>query len=189
MSGPERLRLFVAVSVPRTHLGEIERAAEPLRERLPGGRWTKVENQHVTLKFLGWTPAADLPRVEEVCAGVAIRHAPATIEVGGIGSFPTRTRVRVLWVGLHDGAGLLRTLAGGLDEGFAALGIGPEDRPFTAHLTLARFKSPVRVPAGLPELELPQLPPFRVETVELYRSFLSPKGARYEVVRSFPLGR
>lgn len=188
MTAPERIRLFVAVSIPRGHLEAIAGATAPVRERFPGGRWPAVENQHVTLKFLGSTPAAVLPDVEDVCTEAAASAAPVEVRLGPVGSFPSATRMRVLWVGLEDEAGMLPRVATALDEGFVPLGFRVEKRGFTPHLTLARFKAPVRVTEPLPEIATPELPPFTIDAIELFRSHLSPKGARYEVLRSFPFG-
>jgi 2'-5' RNA ligase len=97
--------------------------------------------------------------------------------------------MRVLWVGLHDSDKALVDLAKALDRGFEPLGFEPEKRDFTPHLTLARFKMPVRLDEPLPEIPVTDLPEFEVSALRLYRSHLSPKGARYEVVRDFPLGQ
>ncbi|MEA2499462.1 MAG: 2,3-cyclic 3-phosphodiesterase, partial [Actinomycetota bacterium] len=73
----------------------------------------------------------------------------------------------------------------GLDEAMAELGWAGEKRPFTPHLTLARFKRPQRL-RELPTLSLDLLD-FVVDSFALYRSRLGRKGSRYEVVERFPL--
>ena len=142
----------------------------------------------MTLKFLGWVDEATLDAVRGVVVDAAARHEPAGLALDRLGVFPGPTRARVLWVGLDDPSGLLASLAAALDAGFEPLGFEPERRPFRPHLTLARFKEPVRAGRDLPELDLAAERVFRVETIELFRSHLSPKGARYEVLDSFPLG-
>jgi 2'-5' RNA ligase len=182
-----KLRLFFAVDVPRPHLEWAERAAAPLRERWPEARWTPLENQHVTLKFIGWSSEDALNDICSVGREVAGRHQPSSLHLGGLGSFPSTRRVRVLWVGLDDPAGLLADLAMDLDRALAPLGFEPEDRDFRPHLTLARFKSPQRLEEGLPAVGA-QPGDFPVEAIVLYRSHLSPKGPRYESLAHFPLG-
>ncbi len=91
----------------------------------------------------------------------------------------------MLWAGVSDPAGMLERLADGLDGAFAPMGYRPERRPFAAHVTLARFRQPVRL--DLPGLE--PLEPFLLRRIGLYRSRLSPGGARYESLAAFPLGR
>jgi RNA 2',3'-cyclic 3'-phosphodiesterase len=180
------LRLFVAASLPRAELERIDLATKDVRDRLIGARWAPLENQHVTLKFLGATPADRLAAVERVVSEVAGAHAPSSLSLKGLGVFPSPRRARVLWAGIEDEAGLMTSLAEGLASSFASLGYEPEKRPFTPHLTLARFRDPAPVDRDLLVLEAGE--PFVLHSVELYRSRLSPKGARYEVLRSVPLG-
>ena len=186
MTEPQKLRLFLAMDVPRPHLEAIADAVVPLRELLPDARWTPVENQHITLKFLGWVPDDRLEAVAGVCESVSSRHSSAELALSELGAFPTPRRVRVLWVGVEDAAGALRSLAGDLDEALEPLGFEREARDFTAHLTLARSRTPRKVPDGLPALGIGPLG-FDVGELVLYRSHLSPRGPRYEALRTFPL--
>ena len=183
----ERFRLFVAVDLPREHLDHIERAIEPVRGTFPDARWISIDNQHVTLKFLGPTPSDRMDEISKVCEIVGAGVAPASLSVTQLGSFPSRTRVRVLWVGLDDPHGVLARLAKDLESALEPLGYPAEERAFTAHLTLARLKAPQRLPDGLPDIALASLGPFEVGELVLYRSHLSPKGARYEALERFPL--
>ncbi len=183
------MRLFVAVAIPRTHLEAVDEQIAVFKEKATNARWTKLDNQHVTLKFLGSTPEDRLGAVEDACRVVAASHVPASVSLGGIGAFPSRNRVRVLWVGLDDPESLLTRLASDLDQVFEPLGYPTESRAFTPHLTLCRFKIPAPLKGGLPELEMSGLDRFEVQSIELFRSHLSPKGARYEVLREFGLGR
>jgi len=186
VSEPERLRLFVAVDVPHGLREVVSDAAEPLRKRYDSGRWAPIENQHVTLKFLGSTLSDHLEAVHDALGMVARSHAPAKLSVSGLGSFPSSRRMRVLWAGLDDPGELLVRMAADLERAFEPLGYKAEARAFTPHLTLARFRVPVRLEEPLPEL--PATEPFEIASVELFRSLLHPKGARYEVLESFRLG-
>ena len=174
----EKLRLFTAIRVPQDQLEWLDRAVSGIKS-LPGARWTSVENQHVTLNFLGWVPSDLLGQVVAAVDEVAARHSPAELSLTGLGAFPRERRARVLWAGIADADGLLPALATELGERLRAVEYVPEDRPYTAHLTLARFKAPRSV-------ELPDLPaspgPFTVDRITLFRSRLSPAGARYEVM-------
>jgi 2'-5' RNA ligase len=172
-----RLRLFVAVSVPPAQLAALERAVEPLRRALPDARWSPTSNLHITLKFLGWTDATLFERVVAVMKAVAAQHRPSTVAIEGLGAFPSRRRARVVWAGIDDSAGLLPALARDLDEGLTPLGFEVEARPFTAHLTVALIKNPRAVSLDDVSVEADE---WQVDAIELFRSHLSPKGARYE---------
>ena len=159
----------------------------PLKRLYADGRWAPIENQHVTLKFLGSVPEDRLDGIVDAGAGVAGVTAPGTLSLGGLGTFPGGKRMRVLWVGLIDPLDLLAGLASRLDQALEPLGFEPEKRAFTPHLTLARFKTPRHLDGPLSALELPA-EPFELSEVALYRSHLSPKGARYEALQRWPLG-
>jgi RNA 2',3'-cyclic 3'-phosphodiesterase len=184
-----RLRLFVATSVPRAELEALDKTVAPVRPRVPSARWTTLENQHVTLKFLGSTPADVLSEVVGAMTTAARAYSPSKVRLGELGGFPSSRRARVLWVGIDDPSDLLRSLAAALDRAMEPLGYRIEKRPFTAHLTLARLRTPARLDGILPTLEPHRAKPWSVETVELFRSRLSPKGAVYEMVHAEPLSR
>ena len=184
---PDRLRLFVAFDVPVEQRIRVQEAIEPLRSQLPGARWTSVESQHVTLKFIGWADTGTLGAITEATRTVASGNHASEMRLTGIGAFPSPTRVRVLWAGIDDPTGLGASLAEGLSEAMEPLGVEREERGFTPHLTLARLKFPRRVDEGVLEVDLGDLPPFPVAQVVLYRSHLSNKGARYEAIERCPL--
>jgi 2'-5' RNA ligase len=178
--GGDKLRLFTAVRVPREQLAWLDGAVEELKT-LPGARWRALDDQHVTLNFLGWIEEAAFPEVTAAVDASADAHAPAPVSLEGLGAFPSERRARVLWAGLSDPAGLLPALARYLGERLRVVGYEPEERPYTAHLTLARFKAPRSLAGILPSLP-PAPGPFDVDRITLFRSRLSPAGARYEVV-------
>ena len=161
---------------------------ESVRDHAWGGRWTTSASQHVTLKFLGWTPSDRVDAVGSAIEIVARSHPGALVALGAVGAFPSMRRARVLWVGLEDPAELLARLAADLDRAMEPLGYAVEQRAFTPHLTLARFKSPARLEGLVPVRPWGRLDPFDIAAVTLYRSRLHPSGARYEALSSFPLG-
>jgi RNA 2',3'-cyclic 3'-phosphodiesterase len=179
----QSLRLFVATDVPRDDLQWLQERIAPLRDELKNARWTPVANQHVTLRFLGPTPAEQLESVTETLAATARRHRPAEVSLSRTGAFPSWRRARVLWMGLDDPKKLLSGLASDLNHGYEALGYRSERRGFTPHLTLARFKVPVALRDSV-RLQATDRPPFRVERITLWCSRLHPNGARYEVVHT-----
>lgn len=182
----EKLRLFTAVRVPDEQLEWLEAATADLRG-IEGARWTGASGRHVTLNFLGWIPSAGVDRVIEAVDAAAGRHEAAPATLAGLGTFPRERRARVLWAGVNDPAGLLPALARDLGEALRPAGYEPEDRPYTAHVTLARFKTPRSLAGLLPDL--PEAPAaFAVDRVTLFRSRLSPSGSRYEVVHEAYLG-
>ena len=183
--GPAQ-RLFLAVEVPRPATEVVAAAIQPWREAFPNARWVPPENWHVTLKFLGRTPAHLVPWVEEIVGGIVAVHPPDTARVLGLGAFPSAQRARVLWAGIDDpenGLGaLVADLEAGLAEEFRA-----EMRRFHPHLTVARSEPPLRLPEAYADTPLAS-EPFVADRVVLFRSHLQGRSTRYEPLRTFALG-
>lgn len=184
--GGKKLRLFVAFDIPPPHLNALKDALRDLRGALDAGRWTSPEQQHVTLKFIGWMDPERADDVRRVCAPVASAARRAELSLTELGAFPNLRRGRVLWIGIEDQTGLAARLAADLDAGLAPLGVEPEERAYTPHLTLARFKPPEDLRAAQ-EVALPPLDPFPLAAITLFRSHLARAGPRYEVVDRFVL--
>jgi 2'-5' RNA ligase len=185
----ESLRLFVAVDMPEQVGVALEEAVRPWRDRLGTGRWVPRENWHVTLKFLGRTWPRLLPLVETACREAAGSASPFSLSLSGLGVFPGPGRARVLWAGLDDPEKRLTEIAAGLDAALAKE-FAPEKRAFTPHLTVARFNPPVPMRDHAESLAAAEIhaPEFEVDRLVLYRSHLSPRGARYEALEEFPFG-
>jgi 2'-5' RNA ligase len=186
MSDPS-VRLFLGIGIPEGRLEALGRSVAPIRDELRGARWVAIENQHVTIKFLGRTAADIVDGVVEAARAAASDHPRWTTELTHLGAFPNLRRARVLWAALDDAEGAMTGLAARVDERTEPLGFEPEKRAFTPHLTIARFKVPGPLPA-LPEREGAALEPFGVDELRMYRSHLSPRGARYEILERLPLG-
>lgn len=184
----DALRLFVAVDVSEEAADAVERAVEPWRKRISGARWVGRDRWHVTLKFLGRTWPRLLGFVEEGCRSAARSSGPFELATGGLGVFPGPSRARVLWAGVEDPSGGLAALAGEVEARLSSE-FPTEKRRFSAHLTVARLNPPAPMREWASELEAARVDPvtFAVDRLILYRSHLSPRGARYEAVGEFPL--
>lgn len=135
------IRSFVAVELDEAARRELGRVSAELQRCGADVKWVDPENMHVTLKFLG-----DVPEERIAAVGAALRQGlagvgPITFVLGGVGAFPSVARPRVVWVGLTEGAGALAAAAARVDEVLKGLGFPPENRPFSAHLTLGRLRS------------------------------------------------
>lgn len=180
------LRLFVAIDLPEDVRGLVEDGIAPVRERYPRARWVPTRNQHVTLKFLGTTWPRLVDGVIQLVGEVAGAHVPFETRVAELGAFPSARRARVLWIGLEDPAGRLGAIARDLDARLAK-DFEPEKRPFTPHLTVARFDPPVRLEEDLDEVGV-ESRPFGVEWLVVYRSHLQRPAPVYEPIATFPIG-
>jgi 2'-5' RNA ligase len=179
------LRLFVAIEIPERVRRAVESSAAPWRERFPRARWVPLDNQHVTVKFLGTTWPRLVEWVHESVGVAAAGSAPFESRATGLGAFPSPGRARVLWAGLDDAAGSMAVFASALDEALRRE-FQPEKRAFTPHLTIARFDPPVQL-EGLAGARV-EGDAFLVDRVVLYRSHLRRPAPVYEALSAFPLG-
>ncbi len=101
-------------------------------------RWVRLDGIHLTLRFLGPTLDSQLDAVSEAVRSVAAEARRFRIRLAGAGGFPNAERPRALWLGVTEGRAELEQLARALDRRLEPLGWPPEERPFKAHLTLAR---------------------------------------------------
>lgn len=190
---PGTSRLFVAVPVDdfvRAAVGELMgRLAGPaasIEQRAAGQpRWVRVEGLHLTLRFLGATP--DVRRAELAAAleAVALGESAFTTALSGGGAFPNERYPRVLWLGIAEGAPQLQALALRLNTELARLGWTSDDRPFQAHLTLARTDgvpgaedAARRLIDAARDIRLA----WTADRLVLYKSVLGRGPTRYEVV-------
>jgi RNA 2',3'-cyclic 3'-phosphodiesterase len=187
VSDAPKLRLFIAVRVPEAQLETLQKLVERMRKDVTDARWTPVENQHVTLKFLGSTREELVEPIDSVIDEIAARAAPEDVALSGFGAFPSPRRARVLWTGIEDPTALLVSMANELNGGLEALGFEPERRELTPHVTLARLRTPRSLAREIAELPPAEFPPFVVQSLDLFLSRLSPHGARYELMKAYPL--
>jgi 2'-5' RNA ligase len=150
--------------------------------RLPGARWTFSSSPHLTLQFLGETVSERRAAAEECLSAVGVPPFEAVLE--GLGTFPDWRKPRVLWAGVSRGAEKLSSLAGSLNEELKIRHFSVEDRRYTPHVTLARFRNS---PAGLDDLLAADLGTswgtFTVDRICLFESHPSPHGPRYEILK------
>jgi 2'-5' RNA ligase len=184
---PDVLRLFYAVPVPaaaREKVGElIDRVQAGVGDGKARIRWVRVDGLHLTLRFLGATPARLRPALEAAADTVAGAATRFEVALSGGGAFPTLARPRSLWVGVSEGGDRLAALADGLSRTSAEAGLQLETRPFAAHLTIGRTDGVRLGPAAarsLAEAASEIDVRFVADRVVLFRSQLGGGPARYE---------
>jgi RNA 2',3'-cyclic 3'-phosphodiesterase len=181
----ERARLFVALELPAA----VRRSLVDWREDVVASsgvavRGVRVESLHVTLCFLGWRDVGEIEAIASACQVVS--GCPgASLSVGGAVWLPPR-RPRVLAVGLDDAGERLGAVQAALSDALARGGwYDPEQRPFLAHVTVARVPKGVRVKRDA--LPAPDAVAFAGDHVTLFRSRLGRGGAVYEPLASVHL--
>ena len=176
------LRLFFGVPVPAAARLRLEAALR----RLEGEGWrsSAAGGLHLTLRFLGDTPAALVPALTAALREAARSELPFDVRAGRLIGLPDRHRARVAAAAVDTGAAPLARLSEALTCALLPLGIEPEARPFRPHLTLARSGG---APRTVPEDDGVDAT-FPVERLVLWESILGRPHARYRAVAEASLG-
>jgi RNA 2',3'-cyclic 3'-phosphodiesterase len=165
-------RLFVSIDPPQS----IRKVLAELDPRIRGVRWTAGDQIHLTLGFFPDVSLdVDLALREKLGA---IEFRAFFLPVGGLGTFPPKGMVKIIWIGVGAGHPHLFQLHKRVQEAALAVRLEADLRPWHPHFTLARcrdvpggalrkfLKSNTDLDAGM----------FRVDAFHLYCSELTPSG-------------
>jgi 2'-5' RNA ligase len=174
-------RLFVALEIGATALNQVVDEQARLAETMRSSslRWMKRDQLHITLVFIGDVSDDRAAPVIEMMRDV-IPHPPFRFELGGVGAFPPRGAPRALWIGVKSGAEHVIQVQSLLAGRLEAVGVEQEQRPFTPHLTLARWRD--SRPSDRPRTSAtspPTIARVDVNTVTLFQSRVSSAGSTY----------
>ncbi|HWP65115.1 MAG TPA: RNA 2',3'-cyclic phosphodiesterase [Candidatus Limnocylindria bacterium] len=186
------MRCFLALPLPEPVLARVALIQKGLRAACTAAdvRWTRSETMHLTLHFLGEVAEARLDGLVRALGEEVARHRIARLALGGTGAFPSPRRARVVWLGTTDGAPELVGLAEALRRVLEPLGLVPDPKPFTPHVTLGRVRAPQRgadLRGALAAAQPSEAGAWTPEAVVLYQSRLGADGAVHEPLARLPL--
>jgi 2'-5' RNA ligase len=190
------LRLFIAFDLPaaaKDALAALQAAWQRASGAAQAVKWVAVPSIHLTLKFLGSTPPAQVDLIRLALGEAMAGTRPLTVRLAAPGVFPSPQRARVLWVGLAGELDALVAAQQRVERALGPLGFPPEERRFTPHLTLGRVRenaSPDErraLGAAAARLRVPDAPLIALDVVHVMRSELRPSGARYTSLAQIPL--
>jgi 2'-5' RNA ligase len=180
------LRLFVGIDLP----SELKLRLSLLCSGVPGAKWVDPGNLHVSLRFIG---EVDEGIAADIDAALGQIRAPRfEIALAGIGQFGNGAKTRLIWVGIEKSPALLH-LHDKVESALMRLGLPPEERRYTPHVTLARLKyvpgaSVPKIQSFLSEHALFRAAPFAVDRFSLIASYLTKGGPIYEDAADYDLG-
>ena len=182
-------RLFAAIELGADAQHRVANEQARLEEtfRRSSLRWTKSDQLHITLVFIGEVPDERAARIVEIMRA-EIPHPPFRFELGGIGSFPPRGAPRALWVGVKVGSEDVIRVQGLVADRLESVGVDRERRPFSPHVTLARWRD--SRPSDRPRAgttDPPTIARVDVRTVTLFQSRVSSAGSTYTRLVECPL--
>ncbi len=194
---PNIIRAFIAIELGNSIRAELASIQAKLKTAGADIKWVAPENIHLTLKFLGNVEREKITAIKNALDTITPQTQPFSISLSEINAFPNLNSPRVVWVGVGqcmDGASRpsnqhanLTLLTSEIEEQLEKLGFPKEARPFFAHLTLGRARSP----KGREKLKeiiedinkcrgLINQTPARISHISLFQSTLTPAGPIYK---------
>ena len=197
---PGTSRLFIAVPVAddvRAAVGDLMAgvARASIEERASGQpRWVRVEGLHLTLRFLGEIGEEQKTALSRMLRDVCATAVPMQLAVEGIGAFPNPRRPAVVWAGIRVVMGDLAGLQQRIEQAARDIGLGPDNKAFHPHVTLARIRD-LAASGGLAKAVAERADgemvsfgdEFQTAAVALFRSELKSGGPVHTRLEEFPL--
>lgn len=185
-------QLFVGI---KTHLdNSLYTVLQNLIKSLPDDKinWTLPENMHITLRFIGETPAERIPDIENCLQKAANDSSSIAFETSKTGIFGSRHNPRVIWLGLSPQEPI-QSLFSTIQSNLSQIGILPTGENFVPHLTLGRIRKindkaffqntlesfETRFPAQH----------FDVCSFQLFESILLKSSPKYNIIKEFILNQ
>ena len=174
-------RLFTGLEIPKA-VGE---SLSFLRGGLPGARWIDPENYHVTLRFIG---DVDDDIAQEIAWLLGkVRRKDFELRLDGLQSFGGR-KPRAVIAAVAPSQSVME-LQAEHERLLRRVGLDPEARKYTPHVTLARLRdtSSFEVAEYLSARAAFRSPPFSVSRFVLFSSRASTGGGPYVAEAIYPL--
>jgi len=188
MPTEKNLRVFLAISIPRTASSILQRQLSPLKSTLAKCklRWIPQQNWHITVKFIGALQIQQLPALARELT-IELQQLPAfQLQLATVDWFPNNSKP-IMLAAIPTASEPLSQLAARLDETAANFGIARNSRPFCAHLSLARCPRGTKQNTSQP-LPTPLTPiTVFVSHINLYQSQFVKQEICYSKLASFQL--
>lgn len=187
------MRTFIAIILPDEIKERLSELQAKLKKTEAEVSWVKPHNIHLTLKFLGEVDEKLLHAIGASLDRIVKSHKRVDLRIAEIGAFPSLNRPRVIWAGIDKGDNEVKTLAQEIESEMSRLGLTPEEKEFSSHITIGRVRSGLNNTALV--LELPKINEFirqenlefSAERINLYKSTLTPQGPIYEALKEVSL--
>jgi 2'-5' RNA ligase len=187
------MRCFIATDINDRLRKEIEKLQSEFKRRIKnqtGIKWVNPELIHLTLKFLGDVEDQRADEITDAIQLVCAEQKSFELQFSTVGTFGRPAKV--LWLGMDKQPAELEKVVQDIEQGFEELGFEKEQRPFSAHLTLARIKDdrPNRQLAEfIDNFGKVNAGSITVDSVCIYKSQLTSDGPVYTLLRKINFGQ
>ena len=186
------LRLFIALPLPDSAKEALGALIAEFSSHPAPVKWVNPANIHMTLRFLGDTPATKVADLCTLLNETGSHHSTVSTYISRLGAFPNLRRARILWAGVQEDDSVIRLehLAAEIERGVQQLGFDPESKKFRPHLTIGRVKQRTSISDLAQTIEHYRLAsfPLALSNLALFQSTLTPRGPIYKRLHSVALG-
>jgi 2'-5' RNA ligase len=179
------MRLFIAIELPDAVREHVAKLIDALRPAIGKASFTRVENLHITLKFLGETDERKLDELNESLKLIRIPRPIPTL-CDKIECFPNRGPVRIVAAGFGGELAAMKSLHQSIEQRCHHLGFERETRAYRPHVTIARARpilnGSIRSHVAQQLMSLLPGPSFEIAEIAVVRSHLQASGSRYEII-------
>ena len=183
----EQIRSFIAFDLENEQvLNRLSQAQKLVLETGADLKPVSPQNIHVTIRFLGDISPGMVDKVYDAIKNV--KFTPFTIQIRGLGVFPSLNYPRVVWAGMTDGVEQLRSIFNQLEPQIRQLGFQADAYGFSPHLTIARVrtgKNKERLAEFVTKKGDLEFGTIKANCLRLKRSQLSPKGPTYSTIKEY----
>jgi len=145
-------------------------------------KFVELKNLHFNLKFFEEIGDEEIKKLRSTLEEIVKKFEPFEIEIKGLGVFPNKNYIRVVWVGVKDGYNTIISLAEAIQDSIESLGFFKEEK-FVPHLTLGRVRTArnkEELRRLIEELENIEIGKMKIDAIKLFQSKLTPNGPIYE---------
>lgn len=181
------MRCFIAIDLPKDIKEEIN-SVEKMFGSFSSLKIVKPDNLHLTLKFLGDVEEEKIENIKRILKEIAQNHKQISVFLNKVGLFPNEKYIRVVWIGISNDNDLIN-IQKEIDNKLETLNFKKE-KTFTTHITIARVKGKQEKESLLKVVEQLKAyvgPKFKVDSIHLMKSTLTPEGPIYEELARFEL--
>ena len=185
-------RTFIAIKLQPTE--DLQRMMSYLQKNLDYERrnisWARLDQMHLTLKFIGDTPDEDILKITDTMHMLSQRHKPFVMRFDRTGLFGSNRSPRVLWLGMKENPPALYDLSNDVLDTFDGIGYPRDRQNFVPHVTLCRIKRLIDKDFFFQlynAIEQKSYMDIKVKEFYFLQSFLNPDGAHYKTLKRFEL--
>lgn len=184
------MRIFIAFPLPEEVKVVVRKAVAQLKESFPKlpVLWINDENLHVTVEFLGDVSLPQLLVFNDIIREEVSKAPVFELQLGKLDCFPDLAKPEVLTLQVKEkDTEASYELRRKIQQKLIANKISPDEKSWIPHITLGRVNKPTELNEKFFEQYTPGDVTWKVEQVDLFNSTLTPEGAIYELLKTFPL--